>query len=101
MILPPSDAPSAAASAPPALDLWKREAHRRMNVIAFSSPTRPDWRWRIVTNAGEVIEESRTTFGSISEAVAKGRRRLEDLDIDDRSERPRTFGRSTSHLRSR
>ena len=37
-----------------------------MQVIAFSTPTCPDWRWRIVNYAGEVIEESQSTFRTIA-----------------------------------
>lgn len=72
-----------------------------MNVMAFSTPSRPDWRWRIVNYAGEVIEESRGTFTTIAAAVAEGQKRLKELDVDDRSVRPRAFGRSTFHLRAR
>ena len=72
-----------------------------MHVMAFSTPARPDWRWRIVNNAGEVIEESKSTFGTIATAVAEGTRRLGQLNLTDRSVRPKPFGRSTSHLRSR
>ncbi|HEV8642656.1 MAG TPA: hypothetical protein VGV13_16320 [Methylomirabilota bacterium] len=72
-----------------------------MNVMAFSTPSRPDWRWRIVNNAGEVVEESHSTFRSIGAAVAEGRERMKELNVDDRSVRPRPFGRTTSHLRRR
>lgn len=70
-----------------------------MDVMAFCTPASPDWRWRIVNYAGDVIEESSETFPSIATAVAEGTRRLSQLNITDRS--VRTFGRSTSHLRSR
>jgi hypothetical protein len=69
--------------------------------MAFSTPARPDWRWRIVNNAGEVIEESKNTFGTIATAVADGNRRLEAMNLTDRTVRVRSFGRSTSHLRGR
>src|SRR3989442_1222645 len=29
-----------------------------MQVVAFSNPSQPDWRWRIVNYAGEMVEES-------------------------------------------
>ena len=29
-----------------------------MNVLAFSSPRHPDWRWRIVDYGGVTIEEN-------------------------------------------
>ena len=72
-----------------------------MHVLAFSSPAHPDWRWRIVTNAGELVEESRDTFSTIGTAVAEGTRRLRKLNVVDHSVPARPFGRSTSHLRSR
>ena len=40
-----------------------------MHVIAYSTPNRPDWTWRIINNAGEVVEESRTRYPTISAAV--------------------------------
>ena len=69
-----------------------------VQVTAFSTPTQPDWRWRIVNYAGEMIEESYDRFPSIAEAVAKGAQRLLQMNVVDRSERP-PVGRSTSHLR--
>jgi hypothetical protein len=69
-----------------------------VNVAAFSTPTQPDWRWRIVTFAGEVIEESRERFPTIAAAVAMGRRRLVQINVVDRSEPPRMW-RRTSRLR--
>ncbi|MBI2218436.1 MAG: hypothetical protein HYU51_14175 [Candidatus Rokubacteria bacterium] len=71
-----------------------------MQVTAFSTPTRPNWRWRIVNYAGEVVEESRDEFGSIAAAVAEGTKRLVQMDAVDRSE-PVRHWRSTSHLRRR
>jgi hypothetical protein len=71
-----------------------------MQVTAFSSPAKPDWRWRIVNYAGEIIEESYETFPSISAAVAKGTERLVKLNIVDRTAPSRSW-RSTSHLRVR
>jgi len=67
-----------------------------MQVTAFSTPDQPDWRWRIVNYAGEVIEESRNTFRTISAAVAEGTRRLEAMNVVDRSVRPPRY-RSASH----
>jgi hypothetical protein len=49
----------------------------QMNVLAFSSPGHPVWRWRIVGYHGETIEESYTAFPTIAEAVAEGRERLQ------------------------
>jgi hypothetical protein len=47
-----------------------------MNVVAFSSPHRPDWRWRIVDYAGATVEESSMGFATIALAVAEGALRL-------------------------
>lgn len=71
-----------------------------MQVTAFSTPSRPDWRWRIVNYAGEIIEESREGFPTIAAAVARGTKRLVQLNIVDRSA-PARHWRTTSHLRSR
>jgi hypothetical protein len=70
-----------------------------MQVTAFSTPTQPDWRWRIVNYAGEVIEESRDTFPTIGAAVAHGTKRLIQMNVVDRSVAVR-YHRSTSHLRA-
>jgi hypothetical protein len=56
-----------------------------MQVTAFSTPAQPDWRWRIVSYAGEIIEESRDVFPTIAAAVAAGTTRLLKMDIIDRS----------------
>ena len=71
-----------------------------MQVTAFSTPARPEWRWRIVNYAGEIIEESFSEFPSIAAAVAKGTTRLTQLNQVDTS-RPVSKYRSTSHLRAR
>ena len=47
-----------------------------MNVVAFSTPSHPDWRWRIVNYGGETVEESSTGFATIALAVAEGNERL-------------------------
>jgi hypothetical protein len=72
-----------------------------MQVMAFSTPARPDWRWRIVSYAGEMVEESSGAFPSIATAVADGTRRMNELGTQDLSERSYSFLRSTSHLRNR
>ena len=69
-----------------------------MQVAAFATAQDDRWRWRIVNYAGEVIEESSETFGSIALAVAEGNARLVALNVEDRSERTRPW-RRTSHLR--
>ena len=70
-----------------------------MQVVAVAMSGSDVWRWRVVNFAGEVVEESHSTFPTISDAVAAGSQRLAQLDIVDRSVR-RPF-RSTSHLRRR
>ena len=72
-----------------------------MQVIAFSTPSRPEWRWRLVNYAGEVVEESFETFASIAIAITDGTRRMNALNVEDVSRRPSNFFRGTSHLRSR
>jgi hypothetical protein len=58
-----------------------------VNVIAFSTPRRPSWRWRIVNYAGETVEESEASFATISGAVVEGAKRLERMNVTDRSTR--------------
>lgn len=70
-----------------------------MQVTAFSTPAQPRWRWRIVNYAGEIIEESREQFATISGAVARGTERLVAMNVVDRSEAVRVWKR-TSHLRN-
>lgn len=69
-----------------------------MQVVAFSTPAAPAWRWRIVNDAGEVIAESHETFGTIATAVAAGTKRLVAMKIVDRSEPVRAY-RWTSRAR--
>jgi len=71
-----------------------------MQVAAVSTRANADWRWRIVSYAGEVVEESRETFPSIAAAVAHGAKRLAQMDVVDRSV-PATPYRSTARLRRR
>ena len=47
-----------------------------MNVLAFSTPRTPDWRWRIVDYGGETLEESATGFSTLALAMAAGTERL-------------------------
>jgi hypothetical protein len=72
-----------------------------MQVMAHWTPARPDWRWRIVNYAGELVEESHGTFPTIATAIAAGTRRLTEMNVTDHSVPPPRFHRSTSHLRSR
>jgi hypothetical protein len=56
-----------------------------MQVAAVSIPGTPGWYWRVVNYAGEMVEESRETFPTISIAVAHGKKRHAELDVVDRS----------------
>jgi hypothetical protein len=58
-----------------------------MQVTAVATPRQPDWRWRIVNNAGEIIEESHQVYPSVAAALAKGTKRLVAMNTVDRSER--------------
>jgi hypothetical protein len=69
-----------------------------VQVTAFATPEQPDWRWRIVNYAGEIVEESHDRFSSIAEAVAKGAKRLLQMNVVDRSASP-PVGRWTSRRR--
>jgi hypothetical protein len=54
-----------------------------MQVVAFSTPSRPEWRWRIVNYDGAMVEESYETFPSIATALSDGTLRLNKLDAAD------------------
>jgi len=69
-----------------------------MQVLAFSTPLDPLWRWRIVNYAGELVEESRETFPTIAVAIEHGSKRLRLMDVVDHSIPPPSY-RSTRHLR--
>jgi hypothetical protein len=56
-----------------------------MQVVAFSTPAHPEWRWRIMDYAGEIIEESRDGFATITAAVVAGTAHLVRLRLIDRS----------------
>lgn len=71
-----------------------------MQVVAFRSPSHPDWRWRIVDYTGDIREESREIFPSIATAVAEGTRRLRQLDDRDTSA-PGYPSRGSHHQRGR
>ena len=72
-----------------------------MHVLAFSTPSKPDWRWRIVSYAGELVEESYQTFPSIATAVSDGNRRMREMDVKDLSERSHSLYRSSTYRRGR
>jgi hypothetical protein len=59
-----------------------------MHVSAVLTPGQPDWRWRIINNAGETVEESHEGFPSMAVAIAEGKKRLEGMNAVDRSKRP-------------
>jgi hypothetical protein len=69
-----------------------------MQVLAFSTPQTPLWRWRIVNYAGELVEESRETFPTIAGALEQGSKRLRVMNVVDHSV-PVPSYRSTRHLR--
>jgi hypothetical protein len=56
-----------------------------VQVSAVLTPGRPDWRWRIINNAGEIVEESDEGFPSMAMAIAKGTERLEAMNTVDRA----------------
>lgn len=60
-----------------------------MQVTAISNPRHPLWRWRITDYAGELIEESRDDFATISAAVAAGTKRMVSMNVVDRSDSAR------------
>ncbi len=60
-----------------------------MNVLAFSTPRTPDWRWRIVDYGGETLEESSMSFSTIAQAMAAGTERLQFRMDRDRPPPPR------------
>lgn len=53
--------------------------------MAFNSPDRPEWRWRISNHAGKMLEESRDRFPTIAAAVEEGAKVLATMDMVDRS----------------
>jgi hypothetical protein len=71
-----------------------------MNVVAFSSPASPQWRWRVVNYNGETVAESSSTFSTIAAAVSAGHQHLRAMNLDDRSV-PASPYRSTTYLRRR
>jgi len=72
-----------------------------VQVVAFATPASPDWRWRIVNYAGEMVEESYGAFPNIARAVAAGAQRLREMNgVVDESVRVNPY-KSTSHLRGR
>jgi len=72
-----------------------------MQVVAFSTPTRPEWRWRIVDYEGAMVEESYETFRSIATALTDGTRRMGELTVKDLAERSQRFVGRPSYFRGR
>jgi hypothetical protein len=70
-----------------------------MQVTAFSTAARPEWRWRICDYGGEIVEESHDHFLTIAAAVAQGAERLAHMNTVDRARAAR--GDSTNHARRR
>jgi hypothetical protein len=55
-----------------------------MQVIAVARPGSTVWRWRIVSYAGDLVEESADSFPTIAVAIAQGARRMASLNrVDD------------------
>jgi hypothetical protein len=71
-----------------------------MNVLAFSSPASPAWRWRIVDYAGQTVVESSETFPTIAAAVSAGHQHLGAMNLEDRFIASSPY-RSTTYLRRR
>ena len=47
-----------------------------MNVFAFATSRRSEWRWRIVDLQGEMLEESADRYRTVGEALAAGTQQL-------------------------
>jgi len=47
-----------------------------MNVLAFSAPRTTEWRWRIVDERGETLEESSAGFPTMAAALDAGAEQL-------------------------
>ena len=71
-----------------------------MQVTAFSTAARPEWRWRPCDYGGEIVEESHHHFLTIAAAVAQGAERLGHMNAVDRA-RAAARGDSTNHARRR
>ena len=45
----------------------------RMDVLVFSIPDHPGWRWRIVDEDSKTVEDSSASFQTVADARAEGR----------------------------
>jgi hypothetical protein len=63
-----------------------------MQVVAVATPAGPEWQWRLVNYAGEIVEESSRIFPTIATAVAAGVTRRNELNVVDVSEQPNPDG---------
>ena len=72
-----------------------------MQVLAFCTPARPEWRWRIVNYEGEMVEESYETFPSIVTAVTAGTLRMDEMTVKDQTHGTNSFARIPSYYRTR
>jgi len=71
-----------------------------MDVVAISIPAERGWRWRIVDDAGAVVEQSPDTFATIAAALVSGAGRLPALDVAPPAVM-RAWRRSTPRLSGR
>lgn len=62
-----------------------------MFVTAVSTPSKPRWRWRITSYAGDVIDESGDEFATIATALQAGRQRAAQMEAPDPREKPETW----------
>jgi hypothetical protein len=49
-----------------------------MTAVAFSISGTTGWRWRIVNDGGETLQESHSVFATLALALEEGRERLRD-----------------------
>ena len=49
-----------------------------MTAVPFLIPGATGWRWRIVNDRGETLQESHSVFSTLALALEEGRERLRD-----------------------
>jgi hypothetical protein len=70
-----------------------------MRVVAISTAQHLSlWRWRIINDAGKVVEESRESFATIASAVEHGSNRLGQMHVVDTSVPIHPFKRFNRHF---